>query len=125
MTQGEQGVMQHKLQAGGHAMAARHLLLVLHYQLQPLVEVEGQLGLLYGLTLALTSLLGGVVVQEHVPVMSHTLLTVSYTAASDTFSIFSLSSSTSDQELMMPLAGRWSSGSPESGDAHCKVVEQS
>ena len=77
LAQGDQSVqhivVQHKLQAWRHAMATRHLLLVLHHQLQHLVEVEGELGLLYGLTLQLTSLLGGVVVQEHVPVMSQVL----------------------------------------------------
>ena len=77
LTKGDQSVqhivMKDILQAGGHAVATRHLLLVLHHQLQHLVEVEGQLGLLYGLTLELASLLGGVVVQEHVPVMSQVL----------------------------------------------------
>ena len=65
-------VVEHILQTGTHALA-RGPALVLHQHLQHLVEVEGELGLLYGLTLELTDWSGGVVVQEHVPVMFEVL----------------------------------------------------
>ena len=47
--------------------------LLLHQQFKHLVEVEGQVGRLYGLALELYFLPGGVVVEEHVPVMLEVL----------------------------------------------------
>ena len=74
LTQGDQDiqhiVMEEKLKAGSHALGRPGHRLLLHQQLEHLVEVECQVSRLYGLALELGMRSGGVIVEKLVPVMS-------------------------------------------------------